>query len=155
MGKSAKWALLGVWLLALSAIMVGVVVVLVLGGVRVPGNGVLVVRATGDLIDYDSRSPLQQMLGGEMDTLPEMVDCIERAAEDSRIKAIDLRGQGLGAGLGRAQGLGGARDLRAALNPSGAGGKPILAYLETVGNRDYYLASVADEVYLMPGGMVM
>jgi protease-4 len=149
MSKSAKWALLGVGLLALSAIMVGVVVVLVLGGVRVPGNGVLVVRATGDLIDYDSRSPLQQMLGGEMDTLPEMVDCIERAAEDSRIKAIDLRVQGLEAGLARTQ------ELRDALKHFRDVGKPILAYLETVGNRDYYLASVADEVYLMPGGMVM
>ena len=42
MRQSAKWALLGVGLLALSAIAVGVILVLVLGGTRVPGNAVLV-----------------------------------------------------------------------------------------------------------------
>src|SRR5262245_53681918 len=139
MSRSAKWALLGVGLLALSAVMVGVVVVLVLGGVRVPGKGVLTVRASGDLVDLDTRSPLQQVLGGEVDTLPEIVDCIERAAHDERIKAIELRVQGLDAGLARTQ------ELRDALADFRAAQKPVLAYLETVGNRDYYLASVADE----------
>ena len=149
MSKSAKWALLGVGLLALSAIMVGVVVVLVLGGVRVPGNGVLVMRVSGDLVDIDSRSPLAQMFGGETDTLPEMVDAIERAAEDTRVKAIYLRIQGLDAGLARTQ------ELRDALADFKAAHKPIVAYLETVGNRDYHLASIADDIYLMPGGMFM
>ena len=149
MSRSAKWALLGVGLLALSAIMVGVVVVLVLGGARVPGKGVLVVRASGELLDLDTRTPLQQMLGGEVDTLPEVVDCIVRAASDARIKAIELRVQGLDAGLARTQ------ELRDALADFRAARKPVIAYIETVGNRDYYLASVADEVYLMPGGMFM
>ena len=149
MRKSAKWALLGVGLLAMSVLIVGVILVLVIGGVRVPGNGVLVVRATGELIDIDSRSPLQQMIAGEVDTLPEIVDAIERAAKDPRIKAIDLRVQGLETGLARTQ------ELREALGDFRAAGKPIFAYLETVSNRDYYLASVADEVYLMPGGMFM
>lgn len=149
MRKSAKWALLGVGLLALSAIMVGVVLVLVLGGVRVPGNGVLVVRATGDLVDIDARSPIAQVLGGEVDTLPEIVDCIERAAKDTRIRAIELKIEGLDSGLARTQ------ELRDALADFRAANKPIVAYLEVAGNRDYYLASVADEVYLMPGGMFM
>src|SRR6185369_431206 len=125
MSKSAKWALLGVGLLALSAIMVGVVVVLALGGgVRVPGNGVLVMRVSGDLVDIDARSPLQQMFGGETDTLPEMVDAIERAAEDTRVKAIYLRIQGLDAGFARTQ------ELRDALKDFRAAHKPIVAYLE-------------------------
>jgi len=149
MSKSAKWALLGVGLLALSATMVGILVVYALGGVRVPGNGVLVMRVSGDLVDIDARSPLQQVFGGETDTLPEMVDAIERAAEDTRVKAIYLRIQGLDAGFARTQ------ELRDALKDFRAAHKPIVAYLETVGNRDYYLASAADDIYLMPGGMFM
>src|SRR5262245_1631919 len=149
MRTSAKWALLSVGLLALAASLVGVALVLVLGGVRVPGNGVLVVRATGELIDYDARSSLAQMLGGEVDTLPEMIDAIERAAKDNRIRALELKVQGLDAGLARTQ------ELRDALASFRESNKPIVAYIETVGNRDYYLASVADTVYLMPGGMFM
>jgi len=149
MSRSAKWALLGVGLLALSAIMVGVVVVLVLGGVRVPGNGVLVVKVSGDLIDVDARSSIAQMFGGEVDTLPEIVESIERAATDPHIKAIELRVEGLDAGLARTQ------ELRDALLEFRDSRKPIVAYLESVGNRDYYLASIADEIDLMPGGMFM
>ena len=79
MSKSTKWILVGIGLLALSAMTVGVIVVLAIGGGRVPGNAVLVVRATGELPDYDTRSPLAQALSGEIDTLYETTDAIAGA----------------------------------------------------------------------------
>jgi hypothetical protein len=91
MRQSAKWALVGVGLLALSAIAVGVILVIVLGTARVPGNAVLVVKATGDLADYDTRSALEQLLGGEIDTLAEITTSVHRAASDKRIRAIHLK----------------------------------------------------------------
>lgn len=149
MRQSAKWALVLLGLLALSAIMVAVVLVLVIGGARVPGNAVLVLRASGPLIDHDARSPLEQVLGGDVVTLPDLVDAIRRAAKDDRIRAIDLRVGSLESGFAKTQ------ELRAALAAFRESGKPVVAYLEVAGNREYYLASVADELYLMPGGLLM
>lgn len=149
MRQSAKWALVGLGLLALSAIAVAVVLVLVIAGARVPGNAVLVVKATGSLPDHDNRSPLEQVLGGEIITLPDIVDSIGRAANDPRIRGIELRVGSLETGLAKTQ------ELRAALAAFRASGKPILGYMEVGGNREYYVASVADELYLMPGGMLM
>ena len=74
MRPSTKWALVGLGLLALSAIMVAVILVLVISGSRVPGNAVLVIRASGELIDHDNRSALEQVLGGEVDTLATTLD---------------------------------------------------------------------------------
>src|SRR5438093_807423 len=120
MRQSAKWALLGVGLLAFSALAVGVILVLVIGGVRVPGNAVLIIKASGQLVDHDTRSSIEQLLGGEIDTLTEIIDCIERGAHDPRIKAIYLRMGEIEAGWGRAQ------ELRSALTDFRSAGKPVL-----------------------------
>src|SRR5439155_16457699 len=109
MSKSTKWILVGIGLLALSAMTVGVILVVALGGGRVPGNAVLVVRASGEFPDYDNRSPLAQALSGEIDTLSETTDSIDRAGADGRIRGIELIVEGLDSGWGKTQ------ELRAAL----------------------------------------
>ena len=149
MRTSTKWALVGIGLLALSAMAVGVILVLALSGTHVPGRAVLVVNASGDLPDHDMRSAFEQALGGEVDTLMDTVDSIERAGNDRRVQAVFLKIGDLQTGLAKVV------ELRQALADFRASGKPVYAFVETIGTSEYYLASVSDEVFLSPGGMVM
>lgn len=149
MSKSTKWALVAVGLLALSALAVGVILVLVIGGGRIPGNAVLVVRASGKLPDHDSRSPIAQAFGGEIDTLMETIDSIERGAKDDRVRGILLLVGELEAGWGKTQ------ELRSAIEEFQASGKPVVAFSEMAGTHEYYLASVANKLYMSPGGILM
>lgn len=73
---------------------------------------------------------------------------IETAAADDRIKGIYLRMNGAGGITGTAL----LEELRTALEEFRAGGKFIVAYNETYSQGQYYLASVADRIYLQPEG---
>lgn len=75
---------------------------------------------------------------------------IEAAAADDRIKGIYLRMNGEGGVTGTAL----LEELREALLEFKQSGKFIVAYNETYSQGQYYLASVADKIYLQPeGGM--
>ena len=75
---------------------------------------------------------------------------IEAAGADDRIKGIYLRMNGGGGVTGSAL----LEELREALLEFKQSGKFIVAYTETYSQGQYYLASVADKIYLQPeGGM--
>ena len=75
---------------------------------------------------------------------------IEAAGADDRIKGIYLRMNGGGGVTGSAL----LEELREALLEFKQSGKVIVAYNETYSQGQYYLASVADKIYLQPeGGM--
>ena len=75
---------------------------------------------------------------------------IEAAGADDRIKGIYLRMNGGGGVTGSAL----LEELREALFEFKQSGKFIVAYNETYSQGQYYLASVADKIYLQPeGGM--
>src|SRR5438094_209719 len=87
----------------------------------------------------EPRSSIEQVLGGEIDTLAEIIDCVERGAHDARIKAVYLKMGDIDAGWARAQ------ELRSALRDFSSAGKPVIAHLEVGGNKEYYIASGADK----------
>ena len=75
---------------------------------------------------------------------------LEAARDDDRIKGIYLRMNGTGGVTGSAI----LEELREALVEFKQSGKFIVAYNETYSQGQYYLASVADKIYLQPeGGM--
>ena len=75
---------------------------------------------------------------------------IKAAGADDRIKGIYLRMNGEGGVTGSAL----LEELREALLEFKQSGKFIIAYNETYSQGQYYLASVADKIYLQPeGGM--
>lgn len=75
---------------------------------------------------------------------------IEAAGADDRIKGIYLRMNGEGGVTGSAL----LEELREALLEFKQSGKFVVAYNETYSQGQYYLASVADKIYLQPeGGM--
>jgi len=76
-----------------------------------------------------------------------LICSIDKAAGDPRIKALLLRGDGPDM---PDTGLSSIAEIRDALIRFKQSGKPIYAWLEDSGMRDYALASVADHVWMHP-----
>jgi protease-4 len=81
-------------------------------------------------------------------TLRETLDAINHATDDSRIVGLYLYGDSEGSGAGFAA----LREMREALQRFRAKGKKIIAYDVNFREREYYLASVADQIVLNPIG---
>jgi len=77
-------------------------------------------------------------------TLFETTQAIRRAAEDKSISGALLKISFVGMGWGQIQ------ELRDALAVFRQAGKPVFAYLEFADNREYYLAAIADHVFMPP-----
>jgi len=80
--------------------------------------------------------------------LKELKQAIKRAAQDDRIQGIFLEPKYLYSGLGKLY------ELRQELEAFQETGKFVIAYGEYYTESEYYLASVADEVYLPEEGML-
>lgn len=76
------------------------------------------------------------------------LDLIERAKDDDRIKALVIRPQTTGALWGQLQ------EVRDAIVDFRTSGKPVTAYLEYGGAGEYFIASAADRVLMMPAGQL-
>lgn len=82
----------------------------------------------------------------DMPTLRGMIDTIRKAKADSRVKTLVFTPEAGGALWGQLQ------EIREALVDFRKSGKPVTAYLEYAGPQEYYVASAADRVTMMPGG---
>jgi protease-4 len=97
---------------------------------------------------------LEEALGGgySVTYLLKILDAIERAKTDDDIAALLLHGslqqQAYGSGLAAVS------EIREAIAGFKASGKPVYAYLVDPSQKDYYLASVADEIWLNPFGLI-
>ena len=78
---------------------------------------------------------------------------LRAAAVDNRIAGVLLTGSLTSAGYGN--GYAALKEVRTALAEFKAAGKPVKAYLTFADKKDYYLASVADDVVLDPYGMIL
>jgi len=92
---------------------------------------------------------LGQALGNQPETisLKEVLDAIDQASRDRRITALYLTGE-LSGGEGYAQ----LKEIRDALQRFRATGKKIIAYEVDWGEKEYYLASIADTILMHPFG---
>ena len=77
-------------------------------------------------------------------TVTEFWGALERAAADPRIKAVILEPRGTAMGWAKMQ------EIRDDLIKFKKSGKPIYAYLHEPTLREYYIASAADKIYLLP-----
>ncbi|HYM21752.1 MAG TPA: signal peptide peptidase SppA, partial [Vicinamibacterales bacterium] len=78
-------------------------------------------------------------------TVRSIVDNLRKAKADSRIRGVLLKPTGFDSPF-----WGKVQEIRDAVLDFRKSGKPIYAYLEYGGDREYYLATAADKVYLMP-----
>ncbi|OYT70061.1 MAG: signal peptide peptidase SppA [Chloracidobacterium sp. CP2_5A] len=90
--------------------------------------------------------------GGRIVPLSTALDCLDKAAADKRIVGLYLHGNLSSEGYG--SGFAALREVREALLRFKAAKKPIYAYNDVYSERDYYLMSVADKIYLNPFGAI-
>jgi protease-4 len=90
---------------------------------------------------FDLGGPL---IGYEALTFRDLLGGITRAKEDSRIEKLLLHVRSTGFGWGH------AAELREHLIDFKSSGKPLIAFVEYGSNRDYFLASAADQIFLHP-----
>jgi len=136
----------------LLAIVVGLVWWLFFSGPgSVPGRTVLELDLERNYIEHVPEDLVARALHGDGPTVRDVVEALERAAHDDRVKAIVAHVGSSGMGLAKIQ------EIRDAVQTFRAQGKPAVAYAETFGesgpgNGAYYLATAFDEIYLQPSG---
>jgi protease-4 len=108
----------------------------------VPARATLVLRPSGDLPEV---RPEFMLGGGHEITVRGYVELIRKAKGDARIAGILLKPGGLNSPFWAK-----IQELRAAIDDFKTSGKFVHAWLEHGGDREYYLASAADRVYLLP-----
>ena len=144
-----------VWMLGMI-VMMGFMIGLASGGSHtVIGSGtVLKIDLAEAITDAPVVSPLGSIDFGNFrmktsNTILQCVDAIDNAAVDDNIEGIYLN-PGWGA-----VSLANIEELRAALLRFKESGKFIVSYNEVYTQRDYYLCSVADKIYMNPEGGIM
>src|SRR3954447_24845838 len=115
-------------------------------GPSVPSTAVLVLKPTGELQETLPDDVVGQFLGQEASTVRGFVDSLRLARRDPRITAVLLMPATLELPY-----WGKVQELRDAVLDFRKSGKKVIAFLEYGGDREYYLASAADHVFLMPG----
>lgn len=118
--------------------------------VRIKDNSVLVIDLGSQITDRPESSPTFGF-GGDVNYgsgLPELIQAIEHAQTDDRIEGILLRMSLFTPGLAT------LTELRSKLEEFKAAGKFIMAYGEYSGQKAYYVASIADHIYLNPAGLL-
>ncbi|MEO6393226.1 MAG: signal peptide peptidase SppA [Pyrinomonadaceae bacterium] len=136
----------------LVLLVVGVIVIaLLVNAVRgskptIASNSVLVLRIEGDLPDFVPNDPLAEAFGGKSDSLTSLLWQIRKAKVDKRISGLLLDVRMTGLGWGRSE------ELRDAVIDFRASGKPAYAYMEYGANKEYFVASACEKVYVAPPG---
>lgn len=145
-----------IWLSAILLIVLGSVFVLVAFSgdeekIDVDDHSVLLLTLSGSVEERSVEPSLMDELYGnveEVTPLNDMVNAIRAAAEDDRIEGIYIDAQGISAGIASVQ------SIQQALKEFKESGKWIVAYGDSYAQADYYIASIADELYLNPVGSV-
>lgn len=143
--------------LIVSGILVGLVLVALIGiallvaAVRgseptIADNSVLTLRVSGSLPDFVPHDPLRKFFGGDQQSLTDLVEQFNKAKVDNRIKVILLDINMSGVGWGKAE------EIRDAIADFRSSGKSVYAYMEIGMNKEYYIASACDKIYLAPPG---
>jgi protease-4 len=120
-----------------------------------PDQAALILAPQGDIVIQKTETMLSSRLMGEASRketlLKDIIDVIDHAKDDQRVKALvlDLHKMGNAATSKLA-------DIGESLKRFKTSGKPIYASGEYYGQQQYYLAAHADHLYLHPmGGVVL
>ena len=145
-----------VHLFLMLLVLLGIVLALASRPHKLPEAFVLIVSPEGQLVEQYSGDPVSRALEAaqglprSQTLVSDLVEAIDEAAADPRVKAIQLDVDGL---------VGGSIDklgtVAGALRRFSDTGKPVIAYAAYAPMRNYYLAAHADELYLDPLGIVL
>jgi protease-4 len=114
-------------------------------GPTVPASATLVLRPGGQLEEVVPDDVVGQFLGRDTNTVRGFVDNLHKAKRDARIRTVLLMPSSLDLPYWSK-----VQELRDAILDFRQSGKRVIAFLEYGGDREYYLASAADRVFLLP-----
>ena len=115
----------------------------------------LILQPYGNVVEQYSGTPLDYALQQATETsrtetrLRDMVEAVRRAKDDDKIIRLVIDPTYLGR-IGLASQL----ELEAAIEDFKGSGKPVIALADNLGQQQYFLAAMADEIWLNPEGMV-
>ncbi len=118
--------------------------------VVIKDNSILELQLQRPLADYTGTSEVNPFSGifEEPQGLDEILHAISVAKDDDRIQGISINNNFIIAGLAQTQ------TIRRVLNEFKESGKFIYTYGDFYTQKDYYLASVADSIFLNPVGVL-
>lgn len=151
MSRTRKIVLVVVGIIAALAIVCVLIVALLYSLVRksepaVASNSVLVLKVQGEMADYVPDDPLRRVFGGDDSSLSNLLTQIKKAKVDKRIGGLLLEISFSGAGWGKAD------EIRDAIADFRTSGKPAYAYMEYGANKEYYIATSCEKIFVTPGG---
>lgn len=116
---------------------------------EVEPNSVLTVSLSGSIMERVPEDPFKELFPESSDNNLELLNtlaAIKKAKEDDNIKGIYLKHGGISGGYSS------FHEIRSALEDFKSSGKFIYSYAEYMSEGNYYIASVADQIYLNPVG---
>ena len=143
--------------LIISGILLGLVLIVVFGiailvsalrGDRpsIQDNSVLALKISGSMPDYVPDDPFRRLFGGQPQSLGSLMAQFRKAKVDKRITAVLLDIDMSEAGWAKSE------EIRSAIEDFRTSGKPVYAYMETGLNKDYYIATACDKIFVPPPG---
>lgn len=123
-------------------------------GVGVEENSILKIDMAENITDSPSVNPFSGLSFPSLEmtkslSLYQVLQALDAAREDDRIKGIYLRMSGMGTAS-----LAVVEEMRSAIEEFRQSGKFVVAYDETYSQSRYYLASAADRIYLQKEGEI-
>jgi protease IV len=151
MSKTRKVALI------ISSIVLGLVMIVIVGiaivvsalrGNRpsIQDNSVLALTVSGSMPDYVPDDPFRRIFGGQPQSLGSLMAQFRKAKVDKRITAVLLDIDMSEVGWAKSE------EIRGAIEDFRTSGKPVYAYMETGLNKDYYIATACDKIFVPPPG---
>jgi protease-4 len=111
----------------------------------VASRSTLVLQVGGNLGEVAPADVVGYLRGVRTPTVRSVVDNLRKAKADARIRAVLLKPTGFSSPFWAK-----VQEIRDAVLEFRKSGKPVYAYLEYGGDREYYLATAADKIFLMP-----
>ncbi len=150
MSKTAKI------LLILGGVTVAVVLVAIIGIAllaesmgkpNVPENSVLILKVSGSLPDYAPEDPTAKLFGiNQPQSFTSLLTQLRKAKVDSRVGAVLLDIEFPQIGWGKAD------ELRDAIKDFRTSNKPIYSFMELGLNKEYYIATATEKIFVPPAG---
>jgi protease-4 len=114
-------------------------------GPSIPASATLVLRPGGELQEVVPDDVVGQVFGRDVQTVRGFIDNLRKAQRDPRVRGVLLMPSSLTLPYWAK-----VQELRDAVLDFRRSGKTVVAFLEYGGDREYYLASAADQVFLLP-----
>ena len=117
----------------------------------VPSRVILELDLEYGVIEAIPEDPIAQVMLGQSLQLRDVVEALEKGADDRRVVGVIARIGGETLAMAQVQ------EIRDAIKRFRKSGKPAIAFAETYGefgpgNGGYYLATAFDEIYMQPSG---